>query len=53
MVRRRSQRCRGSLSRPNEWARTAEDVMWRRTKLGLRLTSAEAEDLARFMPYAG
>ncbi|HTO83292.1 MAG TPA: glycerol-3-phosphate dehydrogenase [Methylomirabilota bacterium] len=24
-----------------EWARTAEDILWRRTKLGLRLTPAE------------
>ena len=24
-----------------EWARTAEDVVWRRSKLGLRLTPAE------------
>jgi glycerol-3-phosphate dehydrogenase len=24
-----------------EWARTAEDVVWRRSKLGLRLTSDE------------
>ena len=28
-----------------EWARTAEDVLWRRTKLGLRLTRAEAARL--------
>lgn len=26
-----------------EWARTAEDVLWRRTKLGLRMTPAEAD----------
>jgi glycerol-3-phosphate dehydrogenase len=25
----------------NEWARTADDILWRRTKLGLRLTEAE------------
>jgi glycerol-3-phosphate dehydrogenase len=24
-----------------EWARTAEDVVWRRSKLGLRLSSGE------------
>jgi glycerol-3-phosphate dehydrogenase len=24
-----------------EWARTGEDVLWRRTKLGLRLSPAE------------
>jgi glycerol-3-phosphate dehydrogenase len=26
-----------------EWVRTANDVLWRRSKLGLRLTSAEAD----------
>lgn len=30
----------------NEWARTAEDILWRRTKLGLRFTPAEAQALA-------
>jgi hypothetical protein len=30
-----------------EWARTAEDVVWRRTKLGLRLT---ADQIARSTP---
>ena len=29
----------------NEWARTAEDVLWRRTKLGLRFTPGEARRL--------
>ena len=28
-----------------EWAVTAEDILWRRSKLGLRLTKAEAEGL--------
>jgi len=32
-----------------EWARTADDVLWRRTKLGLKLAPAEKEALARFM----
>ena len=32
-----------------EWARTAADVAWRRTKLGLRLTSGEMEALDRAM----
>lgn len=32
-----------------EWARTAEDVLWRRTKRGLRLTQADAEALDSFM----
>jgi glycerol-3-phosphate dehydrogenase len=25
----------------SEWARTAEDIVWRRSKLGLRLSAAE------------
>ncbi|MDW8444162.1 MAG: glycerol-3-phosphate dehydrogenase [Acetobacteraceae bacterium] len=33
----------------HEWARTAEDVLWRRTKLGLRLDSAGREAVARAM----
>jgi len=33
----------------HEWARTADDVLWRRSKLGLRLTGVEKEALARFM----
>jgi glycerol-3-phosphate dehydrogenase len=32
-----------------EWAETAEDVLWRRSKLGLRFTAAEAADLERSM----
>jgi glycerol-3-phosphate dehydrogenase len=32
----------------NEWARTAEDVLWRRTKLGLRV---KPEDKARLSAY--
>jgi glycerol-3-phosphate dehydrogenase len=35
-----------------EWARTAADVLWRRTKLGLRLSAAEHENLARRMGEA-
>ncbi|WP_191084396.1 glycerol-3-phosphate dehydrogenase [Roseococcus microcysteis] len=30
----------------HEWARTAEDVLWRRTKLGLHMAPAEQERLA-------
>jgi glycerol-3-phosphate dehydrogenase len=33
----------------HEWARTAEDVLWRRSKLGLRVSAAERERLAKFM----
>jgi glycerol-3-phosphate dehydrogenase len=29
--------------REHEWARTAEDVLWRRTKLGLHMNAAERE----------
>jgi glycerol-3-phosphate dehydrogenase len=32
-----------------EYARTAEDVLWRRTKLGLRLSAEEAAALEAFM----
>lgn len=32
-----------------EWALTAEDVLWRRTKLGLRLTADEAARLGAWM----
>jgi len=33
----------------NEWARTAEDILWRRTKLGLRLSSDEIRHLSKWM----
>jgi glycerol-3-phosphate dehydrogenase len=33
----------------NEWARSADDVLWRRTKLGLRVTQAETEALDRHL----
>ena len=32
-----------------EWAVSAEDVLWRRSKLGLRLTVEQAEALGDFM----
>jgi glycerol-3-phosphate dehydrogenase len=32
-----------------EWARTAEDILWRRTKLGFRLTAAEAAGLRAWL----
>ncbi len=32
-----------------EWAQTADDVLWRRSKLGLRLTDAQRVTLDRFM----
>jgi glycerol-3-phosphate dehydrogenase len=35
-----------------EWASTADDVLWRRSKLGLRLSAAEAADLDGWMREA-
>jgi glycerol-3-phosphate dehydrogenase len=32
-----------------EWANTAEDILWRRSKLGLRFTPAEVTALERFL----
>jgi glycerol-3-phosphate dehydrogenase len=32
-----------------EWARTAEDVLWRRSKQGLRFTEDEKAELGRYM----
>ena len=32
-----------------EWARTTEDVIWRRSKLGLRLTPSEVAALDEWM----
>jgi glycerol-3-phosphate dehydrogenase len=31
-----------------EWARSADDVLWRRSKLGLHFTLAEREAVARW-----
>jgi glycerol-3-phosphate dehydrogenase len=36
-----------------EWARTADDVLWRRTKLGLRVTPQDKERLAGYMAQKG
>jgi len=33
--------------RRHEWVRTAEDVLWRRTRLGLHMAPAEQDQLAR------
>jgi glycerol-3-phosphate dehydrogenase len=35
--------------RHEEWAQTAEDILWRRTKLGLRLDVEQQEALARYL----
>ena len=36
----------------HEWAETAEDVLWRRSKLGLVLTKEQRDAVARFMTAA-
>lgn len=36
-----------------EWARTANDILWRRTKLGLRLTVAEVEAVVQYIGARG
>ncbi|MGN8158651.1 glycerol-3-phosphate dehydrogenase [Salinisphaera sp. RV14] len=33
----------------HEWARTAEDIIWRRSKLGLRLASGEVDRLTAYL----
>jgi glycerol-3-phosphate dehydrogenase len=33
----------------NEWAMTAEDILWRRTKLGLRLSATERGRLSKWL----
>jgi glycerol-3-phosphate dehydrogenase len=38
-----------SYLRTREWAYDAQDILWRRTKLGLHLTSAEAARLAEYL----
>jgi len=35
-----------------EWARSAEDILWRRTKLGLRLSESQKDDLRHYMGEA-
>ena len=35
--------------RDTEWARTAEDILWRRSKLGLRLSAKEVATLDRWL----
>lgn len=35
--------------RDNEWARTAEDILWRRSKLGLRMSEGDIECLTSYL----
>jgi glycerol-3-phosphate dehydrogenase len=37
----------------NEWARCADDVLWRRSKLGLKATPEECAALDRFIASLG
>jgi glycerol-3-phosphate dehydrogenase len=37
----------------NEWARTAQDVLWRRTKIGLRVSKEEAARLEDYLAQRG
>jgi len=32
-----------------EWAKTADDVLWRRSKLGLRMTPAQVRELGEYL----
>jgi glycerol-3-phosphate dehydrogenase len=36
----------------NEWAETADDILWRRSKLGLRLSPAERDTLSAYVASA-
>lgn len=36
----------------NEWARTASDILWRRSKLGLMLSETQTNDVAAYMDSA-
>lgn len=33
----------------NEWARCSDDILWRRTKIGLQLSSAQIEELSQYL----
>jgi glycerol-3-phosphate dehydrogenase len=35
----------------HEWVRTLDDLLWRRTKLGLRLDAAQREGLAQYLAH--
>lgn len=39
--------------RQHEWAQTEEDILWRRTKLGLALTASERRDLGKYLSSEG
>ena len=37
----------------HEWAKTAEDILWRRTKCGLQVNNAEVTALQNFIQQQG
>jgi glycerol-3-phosphate dehydrogenase len=39
--------------RTHEWARTADDILWRRSKLGLHTTAAERQALKQYLGESG
>ena len=39
--------------RRNEWAHTADDILWRRSKLGLRLSATEVQALSAWLEAGG
>ncbi|MGB2411303.1 MAG: glycerol-3-phosphate dehydrogenase [Candidatus Puniceispirillaceae bacterium] len=41
--------CEANYLVQHEWARTAEDILWRRTKLGLKATSDDVASLERWV----
>jgi glycerol-3-phosphate dehydrogenase len=41
-----------SYLRTREWAQTAEDILWRRTKLGLHMTPSQQASLAEYLSKA-
>ena len=41
--------CEVAYLREREWARTSEDVLWRRTKCGLRMTAAQRARVAQVL----
>jgi glycerol-3-phosphate dehydrogenase len=45
--------CEVDYFRRHEWARGADDVLWRRTKTGLHLSSAEQVRLRAYLERAG
>jgi len=38
--------------RRKEWAQTAEDILWRRTKLAYQFTDKETQSLANYLEQA-